>query len=352
MKINKGQFFFSWKKHLAFSCRRAKGHLWSYLENRFKWHFYPRLGYVARFPDHVDVELASTCDMKCPMCYTTTEIYKESVSRRLMRPELFKKVIDECARYGVYSIRLSLRGEPFLHKNIVELIRYAKEKGIQEVATLTNGLRLNPDLFIEVMKAGLDWLTISFDGMGETYNHIRAPAKFEEAVEKIKAYSRIKRQYQSVKPAIKIQAVWPSIKDCAEEFYRLFEPYVDSIASNPLIDYTHTSKEEEIEYEENFNCPVLYQRLVVGSDGKVLLCSNDEFGRYLIGHAEEESLYDIWHGPRMNRARQLHRERRGYMELLPCKDCYLPRKTVAVKERMGGREITVDKYTNLVEVIN
>ena len=350
MKINKGQFFFSWKKHLQFSYRRAQGHLWGYLKNRFKWHFYPRLRYVSPFPDHVDVELASNCDMKCPMCYTTTDLYKQSVSRRLMRSELFKKVIDECARYGVYSIRLSLRGEPFLHKEIAELICYAKEKGIKEVATLTNGLRLNPELFVRVMKAGLDWLTISFDGMGETYNHIRAPAKFEEAVEKIKIYSRLKKQYRSVKPVIKIQAVWPSIKDCAQEFYDLFEPYVDSVASNPLIDYLHSSK--EIEYEENFVCPVLYQRLVIGSDGKVLLCSNDEFGRYLIGDASTESLYHIWHGPRMSRARELHLKRVGYKELDPCKDCYLPRKTTPTKEKVGEREITIDKYTNLVEVIH
>ena len=349
MKINKGQFFFSWRKQIVFNYRRGKGHLWSYFKNRFKWHFYPRLRYVSKFPDHVDVELSSTCDMKCPMCYTTTDTYKDSVTRKLMSPELFKKIIDECARYGVYSIRLSLRGEPFLHKGIAELTRYAKEKGIREVATLTNGLRLNPELFIEMMKAGLDWLTISFDGMGATYDRIRAPAKFVEAVEKIKTYSRIKKQYRSVKPAIKIQAVWPAIKDCAQEFYDLFEPYVDHIASNPLIDYLHTS--HEIEYEKNFVCPVLYQRLVIGSDGKVLLCSNDEFGRYLLGDANKESLYDIWQGPKMKRARELHLKHVGHQELAPCKDCYLPRKTRPVKEKMGEREITVDKYTNLVEAI-
>lgn len=342
MKIGKGQFFLSWKKHILFSLRRAEGHIGAYLRNRFKWHAYPYLKHVSKFPDHVDLELASLCDMKCPMCYTITDIYNEKVPKRLMKPDLFRKIVDECAQNGVYSIRLSLRGEPFLHKEIVDLTRYAKRKGIKEVSSLTNGLRLNPELFIQMMEAGLDWLTISFDGMGDTYNKIRAPAKFDEAVEKIKMYHRLKKERGSLKPLIKIQAVWPSIQDNPQAFYDLFNPYVDHIASNPLIDYAHEG--DEPVYEENFSCPILYQRLVVGSDGQVLLCSNDEYGRYVIGDANKDSLYDMWHGPRMTKARELHKKRMGYLALEPCKDCYLPRKTVRFKQVIDDHVIAVDKY--------
>lgn len=349
MKINKGQFFLSWRKQLEFSYRRATGHILPYIRNRFKWHFYPRMKYVSKFPDHVDLELASTCEMKCPMCYTTNDLYKQTVPKKVMRPELFKKCVDECAKYGVYSIRLSLRGEPFINKHIVELIRYAKQKGIKEVSTLTNGLQLNPEMFVQVMEAGLDWLTISFDGMGETYNRIRAPAKFDEAVEKIRTYHRIKKERGSLKPVIKIQAVWPSIKDSAREFYDLFNPIVDNIASNPLIDFHHET--HEIIYEKNFTCPVLYQRLVVASDGRVLLCSNDEYGRYIVGDTNTQSLYDIWHGEKMEKARELHLKHIGYKELSPCKDCYLPRKTLAAKEKIGGKDIVVDKYVGAPELI-
>lgn len=349
MKINKGQFFLSQKKQIAFSYKRAKGHIWSYIKNRFIWHFYPRMGKVAKFPDHVDLELASICQMKCPMCYTINEKYKKEVPLRLMDPELFKKCIDECAKYGVYSIRLSLRGEPFLNKHVVELTRYAKQKGIKEVSTLTNGLALTPELFVELMDAGIDWITISFDGMGETYNAIRYPAKFDEAVEKIRTYHKIKQERGAVKPVIKIQAVWPAIKDDPQAFYDLFNPIVDNIASNPLIDFNHEN--EDPQFEENFRCPVLYQRLVVGSNGEVLLCSNDEYGRYLIGDAKVESLYDIWHGKRMTEARRIHEQHRGHKELEPCKECYLPRKTQAQTAKVGGVNVMVENYVNNPEEI-
>lgn len=349
MKINQDQIVFSRWKALHFSYKRAHGHFWAYLKNRFKWYYYPRLHWVPRFPDHVDVEISSACNMKCPMCYTTTEGFKLNVKRQFMDFGLFKKIIDECAHYGTYSIRISLRGEPFLHKDVIKMIRYAREKGIKEVATLSNNLALNPALFKEAMEAGLGWLTISFDGLYDTYEKIRKPAKFQESYEKIKEYKRIKDRAGSYQPVIKVQSIWPAIKDCAEEYVRLFEPYVDSIASNPLIDYL--KKDTDIDYIEDFDCPVPYQRLSLGSDGVVLMCINDEFCLHPIGDTNTQSLYEIWHGEELSRIRQIHRSHEGIKRLEPCKDCYLPRKTQPVVEHFGDKEIVVEKYTKRTEQI-
>ena len=46
---------------------------------------------------------------------------------------VFKKVVDEGIENGLYSMKLSLRGEPLLHPNLSHMIRYAKEKGIADV---------------------------------------------------------------------------------------------------------------------------------------------------------------------------------------------------------------------------
>jgi len=349
MKINKGQFTLSRWDEIKFNYKRGKGYLLRFLLNRFKWHYYPRLHYVSKFPDHVDIEISSACNMKCPMCYTRTEEFKKRVSRLLMPLELFKKIIDECARYKVYSIRISLRGEPFIHPQVIEMIKYARDKGIKEISSLTNGLALTPELFERAMDAGLTWLTISIDGIGKIYESIRKPAKFEDIVEKIKKYKEIKDKKNSVKPVIKIQSIWPAIKDTAQEYYDIFHPYVDNIASNPLIDYLR--KDKDIEYEPNFDCPVLYQRLVIGSNGLVLLCPNDELGEYIIGDANKECLYNIWHGEEIQRVRDLHKKHIGYKEIEPCKKCFLPRKTESEIERIGEKEISINKYVGRTEKI-
>ena len=350
MQINKGQSRLTprWQG-IRFHLNRGKGHLRQYLENRLQWHLYPRLRHLTDFPMHVDLELSSACDMRCPMCYTTTDEFKKKVDHTIMKDELFKRLVDECSRRGAYSIRLSLRGEPFVHPRFVSLARYAKEKGIPEVSSLTNGLKLNPEMFGELVDIGMDWLTISFDGWGETYNRIRKPAIFEEAYEKIRTYHEIKKRKGAVKPVIKIQSVWPAIAENPKRFYELFNGIADLVVSNPLIDYLH--KDDKIEYIENFTCPVLWQRLAVGSDGLVMFCSNDEFNEHIVGNANNETLHHIWHGKKLREAREIHLRHAGVTELTPCRKCYYPRKTVRVRERLGNRTVVVENYVGRVQEI-
>lgn len=337
-------------QQLRFHLRRGKGHLLAYARNRIMWYWFPRLDLLPRFPDHVDLEISSLCDLKCPMCYTITDQFKESVNRKLMKPELFHKLVDECADNNVYSIRLSLRGEPMLHPNIIDFTRYAKSRGIKEVSTLTNGVRLNSEKFTELLKAGLDWLTISFDGLGETYEAIRKPAKFEESLAKIKAYSEIKRKLGSDKPVIKVQTIWPAISRDPKAYYDTFEPIVDLISTNPLIDYKRS--DQDIVYTEDFKCPVLWQRLVVGSDGRVLLCSNDEMGHNIVGDANTQSLKEIWLGPALSAAREIHRQREGVKHIAACKECHYPRATKTdVYKVDDGFAVRLENYINRTQEI-
>ena len=334
MKINKGQFALSKWDEIKFNYKRGKGNFLRFLLNRFKWHYYPRLHYVSKFPDHVDIEISTVCNMHCPMCYTITQDFKEKVKRQFMPFELFKKIVDECAKYNIFSIRISLRGEPFIHPDVIKMIKYAHSKGIKEISSLTNGLALTPELFEQALDAGLGWLTISVDGIHKTYESIRVPAKFDDILGKIKKYKEIKDKKKSTKPVIKVQSIWPAIKDTAEEYYNIFRPYVDNIASNHLIDFS--VDKGTVEYEPDFDCPVVYQRMAIGSNG-LAICHNDAMGEYIIGDASKESLYDIWHGEKMQKLRELHRKYAGYKIIEPCKKCYLPKKTVPVIGRVGEK---------------
>ena len=343
MKINKGQFrLSSKKKNLQFELHRGNGHLFEYIKNRLRWHLFPRINHVSEFPSHVDIELSSLCNLNCPMCYTTTDEFKNKINQKSMDMELFKKIIDECKQYNLYSIRLSFRGEAFLNKNIFEMIKYAKNNGIKEVSTLTHGGFLDEEKFEKLIDLKLDWLTISFDGIGETYEKIRYPLKFDDAVNKIQRFHEMKKNRKVVKPVIKVQTVWPAISENPEKFYNIFNKITDQIGSNPLIDYLH--RDTEIQYEEKFTCPQLWQRLVIGADGTVQLCSNDEMESNPIGDVKKDSIFDIWHGEKMSKAREIHLAHKGVDEILPCKFCYLPRKTQQEKVNVDNRLIRIDNY--------
>lgn len=342
--INKGNYNMDTvEREVAFEDKRAFGWEEGYAQYRKSWSEYPKQEYVSEYPLLIDIELSSLCNLNCPMCYTITDDFKRKVHTQLMEWLLFKKIVDEIGG-KVPAVRLSLRGEPTLHPNLVQCIRYCKEKGIKEVSFLTNGSKLDEHYFIDVAKAGADWITISIDGVDEEYELIRRPLKFSDTLQRLKNICEIKREKGWKKPVIKVQGIWPAIKKCPSKYYNLLAPYVDLIAFNPLIDYL--GNDDDIVYEQDFSCPQVYQRLVIGSDGNVLLCSNDEDGDHLLGNVCEQSVYQIWHGERLNEVRTFHSQGR-FKEINVCRKCYLPRATEDNERAyINEREIVIKNYIN------
>lgn len=291
--------------------------------NRFRWYWYPRLRYVARFPDHVDIEICSECQLKCPMCFR----HRLSIEEGCIDVDFYKQLIDEIAYYGSYSIKLSWRGEPLLHPEAPALVAYAKEKGIREVAFLTNGERMTSDIALELVKAKTDWITISFDGLGKTYEEIREPAKFEEAVERIKTLRQLRDKHGKGKPLIKVQTIWSAIKDNPAAYRDLWEPIVDKILFIPDKDFY-----SPIKHDPDYICQYPWQRLTVTWRGTVPLCIGDTNESNLLGDATQESLYDIWHSEKMEEARRLQTECKR-LDLKPCQDC--PEGRIATETKDG-----------------
>ncbi len=344
--INKGNYssFETKEREELFEKYKAENWEEKYKEYRENWIKFPKEQIVNDYPLLVDIELSSVCNLKCPMCYTITEEFKQKVNNKFMDFLLFKKIIDEI-KGKVPAIRLSLRGESTLHPKFVECIKYAKEKGIKEISTLTNGSKLDMDFFKQIVEAGIDWITISVDGLNEEYEKIRMPLKFSEILKKISDIAEYKKTNNLHKPVIKIQSIWPSIKNNPEEFYNTFEPITDLIAFNPLIDYLQ--KDTDIVYIDNFTCPQQYQRLLIGADGKVMVCSNDEENDCIIGDINFETIYKVWHGEKLIHFRKMQLEENGFMNFSICKKCYIPRKTESSEiSQVNGREFHILNYVN------
>lgn len=343
--INKGNYTMETPdREVLFETYRGEGWEAEYRQYRDNWSEFPKRQFVAEYPLLVDLELSTLCNLRCPMCYTITDEFKQKVNACLMDFSLFIKIIDEISG-KVPAIRLSLRGEPTIHPKFIECIEYAKSKGIHEVSTLTNGSTLSADFFNKMLLAGIDWLTVSVDGLDEIYENIRKPLKFGETLSKLQEIKKIKDAAGVHKPVIKIQAIWPAIKDDPDKFYNTFAAFVDLIAFNPLIDYL--GNDDDIVYENDFSCCQLYQRLVVGADGKVMMCSNDEEGTVIIGDVNTESIHDIWHGDTLNRMRAIHKTTDGFKNITVCTRCYLPRKTEdSEMSSVNNRDFVIKNYVN------
>ena len=347
--INKGNYSMDTEeREQKFELFRGNGWEDEYKKYRDDWVRLAKTQTVSDYPLLVDIELSSACNLKCPMCYTITEKFKEKVNVKLMDWDLYKKIIDEISG-KVPAIRLSLRGESLLHKKFIDCIKYAKDNGIKEVSTLTNGAKLEPEYFKKMVEAGIDWITISVDGIWDTFEKIRKPIKFHDLLNKISHMHEYKQREGLVRPVIKVQGIWPAVHKNLEEYYKIFSPITDLVAFNPLIDYL--ANDTDIEYLENFSCPQQYQRLVIGADGLVMKCSNDEENDEVIGDIKDQSVHDVWHGQQLQKIRSLMKEENGFMKSSVCRKCYLPRKTEDEVCSVDGREFVVRNYVNRTQEI-
>lgn len=347
--INKGNYSMDTEEREAlFEENRGAGWEDEYAKYRKHWSEYAQQQHVSDYPLLVDIELSSICNLTCSMCYTITDEFKKQVNVTRMDWDLYKKIINEIGG-KVTALRLSLRGEATLHTKFIEAIKYAKVSGIKEVSLLTHGGKLTLPYFKKMVEAGVDWITISADGVGATYEEVRKPLKFDDLMTKIKDIKQYKAEHQLKRPVIKVQGVWPAVAVDPDAYYNTFEPHVDLVAFNPLIDYL--SNDKHIEYLENFTCPQQYQRLVIGADGLVMKCSNDEENREVIGDIKTETVHQIWHGEKMQAVRELHKRPRGFMESAVCRKCYLPRKTQDEEGKVGARTFTVRNYVHRIQVV-
>lgn len=104
-------------------------------------------------------ELTNKCNLFCKHCYN--KAYIESKEEELSTEQV-KEVIDKACSIGVEDIGFS-GGEPFIRKDIIELIKYSVKYPIH---ILTNGLLINSQMIEQLNKIDdlMLELRISLDG--------------------------------------------------------------------------------------------------------------------------------------------------------------------------------------------
>jgi pyrroloquinoline quinone biosynthesis protein E len=131
---------------------------------------------ISHLPLVMDIEPTQRCNYRCRMCMT----------HKTNRPDLelqeFKNIIDE--QYGLMEIKIQGVGEPFLNKDFIAMIKYAKKRHLW-VRTTTNGSLLGRDQnYKKLVDSGINDVNISIDGATkEAYEAIRRGGIFERIID-------------------------------------------------------------------------------------------------------------------------------------------------------------------------
>lgn len=232
-----------------------------------------------------------------------------------MRYDLYKQIFKEVIPY---SIKLNWRGEPLLHKQIVDMIKFAKRKGVIEVLLNTNGLLLTPELITKLATSGLDWLIVSVDGVKpETYAKIRTGGNFEQLVRNLFNVKTTFEGYEN-KPKVRIQICkQPANEKEIEEWKDYFAWFADDLRVGNLYDpqgkYGYKLKQPK-------TCSSPWQRLMISWNGNICLCPGDFTEQVGLGNIADTSIYEAWHSRRFNVIRNILRSR-GRWSVVPCDKC-------------------------------
>lgn len=181
------------------------------------------------------VDPLNVCNLKCPLCPTGRG--ELPLKNGKMELEAFRRLVDTIAPHTV-KIMLYNWGEPFLHKDILEIIAHAHGRGI--ATALSSNLNLLPRGGAEaVVRSGLDDLIVSCDGLTqETYEVYRKGGRVETVFANLEELAQARRRLGSRTPKIEFQFLVfehnehevPHVEERARalgaDFVRIMPPYI------------------------------------------------------------------------------------------------------------------------------
>ena len=107
-------------------------------------------------------ELTHRCPLHCVYCSNPLELQSRGLE---LSTEVWSRVLQEAAEAGVLQVDFT-GGEPLARPDLVELVGAARSAGLY-VNLISSGMPLNEQRLADLVKAGLDHLQLSFQGLQE-----------------------------------------------------------------------------------------------------------------------------------------------------------------------------------------
>ena len=207
-------------------------------------------------------------------------------------------------------------GEPLLHKNIVDMVKYAVSKEVaNRVEILTNASLLTPKMSEALVSAGLSRLVVSLQGTTkDKYKKVGGiNIDFEKFIKNLKYFYNNKSQAHVY---IKIVDTALDSKEEEKSFYEIFGDICDTMAIEhtvPIhvgIDYNNVLGDKDISVtqfglpvSEVQVCPQPFFTMQINPDGKVVQCYSFEYPS-IMGDCLNQSVFDIWNGKQFQKFRR------------------------------------------------
>jgi MoaA/NifB/PqqE/SkfB family radical SAM enzyme len=170
----------------------------------------PDRGDADKPPVCLYLEVTNRCNLLCTTCPRT---YAELEPPADMSWQLFTRIVDQVpnlSRAVLHGV-----GEPMLVKDLPRMVRYLKDRGAY-VLFNTNGTVLNERNGRALIAAGLDELRVSLDASTpESYIKVRGKDYFRRILKNVKAFRAMQEREGHAKP--RVSAWLTGLKETIDE---------------------------------------------------------------------------------------------------------------------------------------
>jgi MoaA/NifB/PqqE/SkfB family radical SAM enzyme len=292
-------------------------------------------------PKQIRLDASTICQLKCPTCKTTEGVIAKSLGARTLKFENFKNLVD--ANPWIEKIELSSKGEIFLNRDLLQIIKYAYDKKIMLSADGgTNFNWVGEEMLEALVKYRFNTITCAIDGASsETYKIYRRGGDFDKVIANIKAVNKYKVQYRSQLPTLvwqfvpfghneheillaKKMALSLNMRFTIKIAWGDFAPVKNKefVKKATGLDVTDRAEYREKYHKVNLSdkiCAHMWLQPQINTDGRVLGCCENHWGDY--GNAFKDDLMSLLNSEKMRYARDMLLGKNPDRSDIPCLQC-------------------------------
>ena len=303
------------------------------------------------YPIFAVVEPTLFCNLKCPACPTGLRL--ELRPAKAIDPLLFKSVMDEIGDY-LFEMQMFNWGEPLLHKQTSELIRYAKTKKIRVSVSSNLSMKLSDEYIQHLVRSGLDELIVSLDGATqEVYEKYRRGGDISVVRDNMLRIQKAKKTLRIDTPTVIWQflvfrhnqheieiaqsnykewgadqiSFWGGFTSVSEYDKRFCDKSaIPLLEKSDLPQYNNFLNENQFQkakskYDKDHPCPWLYEAFVLNPNGMVSPCcavwdEKDDFAEY----SPSTRFLKAWNSKLFVKARSLFSKPKKHWQLVAERD--------------------------------
>lgn len=275
--------------------------------------------HVLGYPRYLIIDPGNICNLNCALCPTGQN--KKGRPKGFMPFKSFKKIVDELGSF-IVKIDLYNWGEPFLNKDIFQMIHYARNKHI--LVNVSSNMNYFDEFMAEkLVQSGCNELIVSLDGASqESCSKYQVGINFDKVLNNMKTVREKKLKFHRKEPIV----VWKFLvnkyneheiiiaKKIAKDFAdRLeFDTFRCDTAEELFMNnqdqfknvrnwlprnerwsmYDYKTKSKKV-INQNF-CSFLYSQSVINWDGSVSPCCALWYKKWDFGNIFKSGFKNIW----------------------------------------------------------